>query len=66
MRKEQHCSLCQGKLVREEDVVIQVNALSYTLAWVCTECSAAFPIATGKGGIIRRASPLYEDGKKLQ
>jgi hypothetical protein len=49
---------------KREDVKIQAggsNVLSYTLAWVCTNCSAAFPIAVGKGGVIRKAQPLYED-----
>lgn len=69
MRKQPRCSLCDGDLVREKDVTIQAggsNILSYTLAWVCTECSAAFAIATGRGGVLREARPLYEDGTRIR
>ena len=69
MTQDPICSLCQGPLVREKSVTIQAggsNILSYTLAWVCRHCSAAFPIATGKGGVIREAQPLYADGKRTR
>lgn len=66
MRKNPTCSLCSGRLERHEEVMIQVggsSGLTYTLAWVCTDCSAAFPIAVGKGGLLRKAQPLYKDSK---
>jgi hypothetical protein len=54
--------------MKEENVRIQTggtNVLNYTLAWVCSECSAAFPIAVGKAGLIKKPGPLYGDGGKL-
>ena len=41
------------------------DILVYTLAWVCRQCSTAFPIAIGKGGVLRKPKPLYEDGKRV-
>ena len=51
-------------MVREKKVEISVTngPQTFVLAWVCTQCSAAFPIAIGSGGIIREAKPLYERG----
>ena len=63
------CTLCSGTLVREEKVTIQAagsNVIVWTLAWVCTSCSAAFPIATGSGGFVRKPTPLYENGFRLK
>lgn len=34
----------------------------YYLAWVCTMCSAVFPIAV-KTKFLGGATPLYEDGR---
>ena len=62
------CSLCSQKLVLEQDVPIQLTGpapLFYALSWVCTNCSAAFPIAIGTGGVIRRPEPLYENGVRM-
>jgi hypothetical protein len=56
-------------MVREEGVSIQAggsNVLAYTLAWVCTNCSAAIPMAVGRGGVLRRAQPLYENGTRIE
>jgi len=66
MANEPRCSLCLGRLVREKkvDVSFTRTAITYPLAWVCTDCSAAFPIALGSGGIIREAKPLYEHGQR--
>lgn len=64
MKKEPVCSLCSGRLERQDDVKIQTggsNVLSYTRAWVCTNCAAAFPIAIGQGGLLRKARSLHED-----
>jgi hypothetical protein len=66
MRKRPVCPLCSSRLERHEEVVIEVAAsdgLTFSLAWVCTDCSAAFPIAVGKGGLIRKARPLYQDSE---
>ncbi len=67
MPQQPHCSLCSGELVREQKVEISVSPYPqcFTLAWVCRDCSAAFPIALGEGGIIRTAKPLYEHGRRL-
>ena len=65
MPQQPHCSLCSGELVREKNVEISVMPRQrYALAWVCRDCSAAFPIALGEGGIIRTAKPLYEHGQR--
>jgi hypothetical protein len=69
MQEQPSCPLCRGDLVREQGVDIKVSGpgmLSYELAWVCERCSAAFPIAIGKGGIIRKARSLYEDGSRTK
>jgi hypothetical protein len=54
-------------MVREWDVWVQTggsNCLQYTLAWVCTDCSTAYPIATTapKGIFGGSPEPLYQDG----
>jgi|GEM_PF-2685636 len=64
MTTDARCTLCQGRLVQETKVQLAVvnSPIRVALAWVCTQCSAAFPIAIGSGGIIRDAKPLYERG----
>jgi hypothetical protein len=64
MATEPRCSLCQGRLAQEKKVEVSVThgPINYPLAWVCTQCSAVFPIALGSGGLIREAKPLYRDG----
>lgn len=66
MANDPRCSLCQGRLVRETKVEVSVihSPITYPLAWVCSDCSTAFPIALGAGGIIREAKPLYEHGRR--
>jgi hypothetical protein len=62
MGRDPVCPLCSGRLERQRDVTIQAggsNVLAYTAAWVCADCSAAFPIAVGRGGVSRGARPLY-------
>lgn len=58
------CTLCQGKLVLLQDVhALRGDGVpDYHLAWVCTMCSAAFPVAVRKK-LFGGALPLYEDGK---
>ena len=58
------CSLCNGELSREENVCVSTVQLVYSLAWVCTDCSAAFPIAISSFGMFKKPKPMYEDGKK--
>jgi len=62
MRKKPTCPLCSGRLERHEEVPIEVggtDGVTLTLAWVCTGCSAAFPIAIGEFGLFKKAQPLY-------
>lgn len=66
--KTPRCPLCSGPLAREKNVWVQTggtNVLTYTSAWVCTICSAAFPIAV-KGGLFKRPKPLYEKGERVE
>ena len=64
MKNEPHCPLCSEALVLERNVQTQTANPGWILAWVCTNCSAAFPVATGKGGVVRSPTPLYVDGKR--
>jgi len=60
------CSLCQGALIRLERVNVSRNDGGYGdlyLAWVCTMCSAAFPIAV-QPKFFGGAKPLYTDGRE--
>jgi DNA-directed RNA polymerase subunit RPC12/RpoP len=69
MTSEMKCPLCSGVLVREKNVMIQSggsNVLNYTLAYVCKTCSTAYPIAIGSGGVIFKATPLYENGNRTK
>ena len=65
MSSEPRCSLCSGQLVKETGVVVAVSLLSYAQAWVCTQCSAAFPIAVAHKSVLGQFEPLYTDGKRL-
>jgi hypothetical protein len=46
---------------RHEEVVVAfaTEGTTYDLAWVCTDCSAAFPIAVHKAGLFKKPQPLY-------
>ena len=63
MRKSPTCPLCSGRLERHEEVVVEfaTDGTAYTLAWVCINCSAAFPIAVSKSGLFKKPQPLYKD-----
>jgi hypothetical protein len=66
---EPRCSLCGGELVRYRNIRIEPGAGSaglYRLAWVCTRCSTAFPIAVGKGGAFRKPEPLFPDANAME
>lgn len=60
------CPLCQGQLVTEEPVSIGTSAGDLIRrAWVCTQCSAAFPIAVHHSGLFGgKWQPLYENGTR--
>ncbi|MEO8705242.1 MAG: hypothetical protein ABI867_34690 [Kofleriaceae bacterium] len=57
------CMLCRGDLVclKKVSVFRHEHGIECHLAWVCTTCSAAYPIAVHNG--LLKAVPLYEDGK---
>jgi hypothetical protein len=63
MKNKPKCTLCSETLVLEKKVGIHVQA-AWFLAGVCTNCSAAFPVAIGEGGLVRPPTPLYVDGKR--
>jgi hypothetical protein len=65
-KREPTCPLCAGSMEREKSVFVGPNVQHFTLAWVCTHCSAAFPIAVGKGGLVRKAQPLYDRGNRIR
>jgi hypothetical protein len=59
------CPLCGGVLAVEKYVYISYERFS--LAWVCTQCSAAFPIALGKWGFLgQNPQPLYAWGERIK
>ncbi|MFT4514601.1 MAG: hypothetical protein ACI89X_000695 [Planctomycetota bacterium] len=64
------CSLCCGMLVREARVAL-TTWFPWSLfaprnpAWVCVNCSAAFPIAIGRGlHFGTPPQPLYRHGER--
>lgn len=63
---EVRCPLCKSAMGVHRDVCIQTGGTSvfgYSLAWVCTNCSAAFPIAQeykGDGWFKMRAGPVHD------
>ena len=59
MRKSPTCPLCSGRMERHEEVVVEfaTEGTTYNYAWVCTGCSAAFPIATTKNGLFKNNDP---------
>jgi hypothetical protein len=66
MPKEPTCGLCGGRLVRESRVAVWPGLpLYFDLAWVCTHCSAAYPIAVGRRRFRVPSEPLYEGGKRI-
>jgi len=66
MRKEPVCCLCQGKLVKEKNVLFDAFGYSSArLAWVCPDCGAAFPIAVRAKWNFGSGEQLYLDGKRF-
>jgi hypothetical protein len=63
---EPKCSLCGGRLVKEQNVLIAgFPGQALRSAWVCVECSAAFPIAVRITWWSSTQAPLYEGGKRF-
>jgi hypothetical protein len=66
MQREPTCGLCGGRLVRESNVSVAPGLpLYFDLAWVCTQCSAAYPVAVGRRRFRVPSEPLYQDGKRI-
>jgi hypothetical protein len=70
MIKSPLCPLCSAVTVRESNVWVQTggsNCLQYTLAWVCSNCSTAYPIAVTAPRLFgRMPEPLYEGGLRRE
>ena len=50
-----------SQLVHKEVVVAYgPNGTTYDFAWVCTDCSAAYPIAVNVSGFFGRSEPMYQ------
>jgi hypothetical protein len=67
--REPVCPLCSGALSCESDVCIQTggaNTLAYSLAWVCKQCSATWPIGQKSGGLFKGWKPAWWNGKKAE
>jgi hypothetical protein len=63
--KEPTCFLCEGRLAKEENVMLDRLGQNTTrLAWVCVHCGAAFPIAVRTKWGFGSQDPLYKDGKR--
>jgi hypothetical protein len=65
MTSEPRCSLCSGHLAKEKGVIVAVGLVSFTQAWVCTHCSAVFPIAVWQKTVLSGVEPLYTDGERV-
>lgn len=62
VRPKPTCPLCSGALERQRDVIVANDSFggSYYLAWVCIECSAAFPVACARK--FGQKQPLFRKG----
>ena len=62
------CALCAGALVREEDVTVAFgrSGAKLVMAWVCTRCSAAWPIAIVGERYATTGTPMWEDGRRVE
>ena len=66
MQREPACSLCGGRLVRESNVPVSPGLPLYvSLDWVCTQCSAAYPVAVGRRHFRVPCEPLDTDGQRV-
>lgn len=69
MANEPRCTLCSGLLAKESNVWIQTggsNTLCYSLAWVCRDCGAAWPIGMAGGGLFKGSNPLWTNGERAE
>jgi len=69
--REPTCALCSGALVEEKKVIVGIGEgsgnLRYRRAWVCRECSAAWPIAVKTEGVFAKTSKrLYRRGARSE
>lgn len=62
MKKKPICPLCSGRMERHKEVVISygTDGTTYNFAWVCTECSVAYPIAVNVSGFFGKTEPMYK------
>jgi hypothetical protein len=68
MSKEPTCPLCQGRMAleRTHGLLVTLGTQHVGHAWVCVQCSAAFPVAIGRRGIFSpNPEPLYVDGVRI-
>jgi hypothetical protein len=65
MSSVRRCTLCSGDLAREKNVVVVAGLSGFNYAWVCTQCSAVFPIAVARKKVLADFEPLYTDGKRI-
>jgi hypothetical protein len=64
--REPTCSLCDGLLVKEENIMLDRLGQNTTrLAWVCSHCCATFPIAVRNKWGFGSAEPIYTNGKRF-
>jgi YgiT-type zinc finger domain-containing protein len=69
--KEPTCCLCSGPLTIEKSVKTGWikpggGEIVLPLAWVCTHCSTAFPMAVGKTDFWgSNPQPLWADGMRI-
>ncbi len=51
---------------RHKDVVVSfgTHGITYDFAWVCTTCSAAYPIAVNVNGFFGNTEPMYKPLKE--
>jgi hypothetical protein len=64
MANQPICPLCQARLVKREGIYTGFYGV-HPLAWVCPDCSAAFPIAlrvSRFGWWFRARTPLFQNG----
>jgi hypothetical protein len=69
MAKKPTCVLCTGPLIKEKNAWIQnggSNTLCYSLAWVCKDCGAAWPIAMTGAGLVSKSEQRWENGERAK
>ncbi len=68
MSTEPICPLCSCAVVREENVSVSpywIDPTVYSLAWVCKNCGACWPIAVAQTGLVKRRShQMWHEGNR--